>query len=175
MNTCSHKRAICTVVEPNYKDNFDETDDILHYFALPNSLDNDTIVQVLQNDTTASQLTQYDDKMDKYWKEVKKSNIRRRQWRRIRKRAELLVQLKRELRQAYKLSKTEDGGNGIHWWPETEMWKHLEVKEEEQSIPDLNIKVDELPTPNWLYPSDPSCYTSLDLNNFMDWGDLATT
>ena len=167
------------VPKPNYNGELNVTDDNLHYYTLPNSLDNDRVIQVLQHDTTAHQLEHYGDEVVKYWRAVKKSKrrrcLQRRKQEEIRKRAELLVQLKRELRQAHKLSKMKDGRDGIHWWAEMEFWKHLEVKKEEWSTPNPNIKVEELPTPNLLYPSNPSCYTSLDPNYFMNWGDLATT
>ena len=47
----------------------------------------------------------------------------------------------------------------------------LKVKEEPSS-PKIPIKVEEPPTPNLLYPSHPSRYTSLDPNSF-DWGKNA--
>ena len=49
------------------------------------------------------------------WRRIKK-HARVRHMRKIRRRAELLVQLKRELRQLHKLSKTENGFPDIHWW-----------------------------------------------------------
>ena len=69
------------------------------------------------------------------WKEIKKNNMRIRQRRQLRKRAEMLVKLKRELCQAHKLSTQEDG-KPLHWWPEVEPWITIVVKKEEEwSIP----------------------------------------
>ena len=57
--------------------------------------------------------------------------------RRIREKAGVLKQLKRELRQAHKLSKTENGFPGIHWWHlkywDIEGW----VKKEELTLPTI--------------------------------------
>ena len=48
----------------------------------------------------------------------------------------------------------------------------FKVKKEEPSSPKIPIKVEELPTPQLLYPSCPSRYTSLDPNTF-DGGENA--
>ena len=54
----------------------------------------------------------------------------------------------------------------------------LQVKKEEPPTPLLNIKVESPPTPDLQYPPSPmtpsSCYCSLNPNDFVDWGDLAT-
>ena len=50
--TCSQKQAICKVLPESDDGALDITDNALHYYALPNSLDDDTIIQVLQCDTT---------------------------------------------------------------------------------------------------------------------------
>ena len=109
------------------------------------------------------------------WKGIKKNNVRIRQRRQIRKRAELLVRMKREMRQVHKLSKTESRIPGIHWWQTDYCW-NIEVKKEELVDPiPANIKVEELPTPDLQYPLTPSShYHSLDPNKFENWGDLAT-
>lgn len=49
---------------PYFEGNIDVTDDILHHYALPNSIDNDTNFEVLQNDSYAYQLKYYSDKED---------------------------------------------------------------------------------------------------------------
>ena len=114
------------------------------------------------------------------WKTMKKNNTRKRQMRLIRKKAEKLVWLKRELSQMHKLSKTENGFLGICWW-HLGYWDKvlgLQIKKEEPVTPTLKIEVESPPTSNLQYPSSPptplSCYCSLDPNNIMDWGDLAT-
>ena len=75
----------------------------------------------------------------------------------------------------------------MQWWPVVEEWEEavalakikkeewsipLKVKKEEPSSPKIPIKVEELPTPQLLYPSCPSRYTSLDPNTF-NWGENA--
>ena len=100
--------------------------------------------------------------------------------RRIRERAGVLKQLKRELRQAHKLSQTESGFPGICWWHQKYWDEGLRVKKEEPTFPTIvNIKVELPSTPHLQYPSKSpttpsSCYCSLDPNDFKDWGDLAT-
>ena len=110
MNTCS-KKAIHAIAHDDITSHGAETDDTLHFFALPNTLDGEEIVQLLQNDTHTYQLTQCGNGMVNYWKEEKR-RTRKRQWREIRKRMEMLVKLKRELQQAHKLS-TDKQGNYI--------------------------------------------------------------
>ena len=100
--------------------------------------------------------------------------------RRIRERAGVLKQLKRELQQAHKLSQMERGFPGIHWWHMKYWDEGLRVKKEEPiSLTIVNIKVESPSTPHLQYPSQlpttpSSCYRSIDPNDFEDWGDLAT-
>ena len=87
---------------------------------------------------------------------LKKNNARIMQ-RQIRKREELLVNMKRELRQVHKLSEMEDG---ICWWPTTYWWDKEKVKNEELASPllkkeepislPLDIKAEGPPTPDLL-------------------------
>ena len=75
----------------------------------------------------------------------------------------------------------------MQWWPIVEEWEEsvalakikkeersipLKVNKEDPSSPKIPIKVEELPTPQLLYPSCPSRYTSLDPNTF-NWGENA--
>ena len=74
--------------------------------------------------------------------------------RRIRAKAVVLRKLKKKLRQVHKLSRTESGFPGIHWW-HLKYWDEdlgLEVKKEEPLTPILKIKVESLPTLNLQYP-----------------------
>ena len=84
--------------------------------------------------------------------------------RRIRKRAETLVQLKRELQLMHTQSQTESGTMEITWW-NREYWDNrmglkrlrklengLTVKKEEPLTPSLHIKVKSPPTPSLHYP-----------------------
>ena len=87
----------------------DETDNYLHYFTLPNNLDNNLIIRLLQNDT-AYQLQYAGNEMFDTWKEEK---VRKRKQRELRKKAEKMAKLNRELNrvlcQAHKLSKDGRG------------------------------------------------------------------
>ena len=74
-----------------------ETDDYLHYFTLLNNLDDNSIIRLLQNDTAAYQLKYTGNHIVDAWKEVKKEKARKRKQRELRKRAEKLAKLKREL------------------------------------------------------------------------------
>ena len=85
---------------------------------------------------------------------MKEEELRARRMRRIREKAGVLKQLKRELRQAHKLSRMESGFPGICWlhmkyW-DIEGW----VKKEEPTSPTIvNIKVESPSTPHLQYPS----------------------
>ena len=138
------------------------------------------MVQLVQPDMISYDLVDLDDEDFAEWKRMKKEESRARQMRRIREKVGVLKQLKRELRQAHKLSRMESGFLGIHWWHlkywDIEGW----VKKEEPTSPTIvNIKVKSPSTPHLLYPSQSpttpsSHYRSLDLNDFENWGDLAT-
>ena len=124
-------------------------------------------IQVIQGDMTSYDLQDIDEDNIAGWRKMKVKEVRAKQMRRIRRRVEVLQQLKRELRQVHKLSQTESGFPGICWW-------HLKYWYE-----DLGLKVKSSPTLTLDYPSKcpttPSCcYHSLDPNNFENWGDLAT-
>ena len=70
LNMHSRKRAVLKHVHVDFAQIVSETDNILHHFALPNNLDDNTVVQLLQNDTTYQ--PQYvGDKLVNTWKETK--------------------------------------------------------------------------------------------------------
>ena len=80
-----------------------------------------------------------------------------------------IIKLKRDLRQAHKLSRTENGFKGIRWWLLDDWGKDTKVKKEEPKTPLLNIKVEDPPTSHLTYPSTSpasSHYHSLDTNDF---------
>ena len=178
MNTCSKKLNI-TILDPMVHLDDDALDQ-QYFFALPSSLDPDNVVQLIQPDTRSYDLIDLEEEDFTEWKQMKEEESRARRMRRIRERAGVLKQLKRELRQAHKLSRMESGFLGIRWWHlkywDIEGW----VKKEEPTSPTIvNIKVESPSTPHLLYPSQSptmpsSCYRSLDLNDFENWGDLAT-
>ena len=87
-----------------------------YFFALPSSLDPDDVVQLIQPDTISYDLADLEEEDFAEWKRMKEEELRARRMRRIREKAGVLKQLKRELRQAHKLSRTENGFPGICWW-----------------------------------------------------------
>ena len=150
-----------------------------YFFALPSSLDPDDVVQLIQPDMILYNLANLEEEDFAEWRRMKEEELRARQMRRIRERAGVLKQLKRELQQAHKLSRMESGFPGICWWHMKYWDKGLRVKKEEPTSPTIvNIKVELPSTPHLQYPSrsptTPSCYRSIDPNDFKDWGDLAT-
>ena len=69
-------------------------------------MDKHEIIQVIQSDTTTYDLQDLDEVDIAEWKKVNEKNARVRCMKKIRRRVELLVKLKRELREAHKLSRT---------------------------------------------------------------------
>ena len=178
MNTCSKKRNIVILDPMVHLD--DDALDQQYFFALPSSLDPDDMVQLIQPDMISYDLVDLEEEDFAEWKWMKEEESRARQMRRIREKVGVLKQLKRELRQTHKLSRTESSFPGIRWWHlkywDIEGW----VKKEEPTSPTIvNIKVESPSTPHLLYPSQSpttpsSHYRSLDPNDFENWGDLAT-
>ena len=178
MNTHSKKRNIAILDPMVHLD--DDTLDQQYFFALPSSLDPDNMVQLIQPDTISYDLADLEEENFAEWRRMKEEESRARQMRRIRERAGVLKQLKRELWQAHKLSRTESGFPGIRWW-HLKYWDDgLRNKKEESTSPTIvNIKVELPSTPHLQYPSQSpttpsSHYHSLDPNDFKNWGDLAT-
>ena len=176
MNTHSKKWNVQQ--NPNQLNDYEGALDIHYFFALPNPMDNNDIIQVIQGNTTSYNLQDLEEEEITKWKKAKAKGARMRC---IRKRTEVLVKLKRELRLMHKRSRTESGILGICWWNQG-YWdeslgiKRLKVKKEEPSTPPLHIKVQSPPTPNLQYPASPttpsSHYRSLGPNDFENWGDL---
>ena len=168
MNTCSKKWNI-TIPDPMVHLNNDALDQ-QYFFALPSSLDPDAI---------SYNLADLEEEDFAEWRWMKEE-LRARQMRRIRERAGVLKQLQKELPQAHKLSRTENGFPGPCWWHMKYWDKGLRVKKEEPtSLTIVNIKVKSPSTPHLQYPSrsptmPSSRYRSLDPNDFKNWGDLAT-
>ena len=158
----------------------DDALDQQYFFALPSSLDSDDVVQLIQPDMISYDLADLEEEDFTEWRRMKEEESRARRMRRITERAGVLKQLKRELRQAHKLSQTESGFKGIHWW-HMKYWDiEGRVKKEEPISPTIvNIKVESPSTPHLQYPSrspttPSSRYRSLDPNDFKNWGDSAT-
>ena len=139
MNTCSKKWNIAI---PNPMDHLnDDALDQQYFFALPSTLDSDYAVQL---DRISHDLANIEEEDFAEWRRMKKEELRVRQMQRIRERVDVHKKLKRELRQAHKLSQTYSGFSGICWW-HLKYWDGdmgLKIKKEEPSSPTLeNIKV----------------------------------
>ena len=153
-----------------------------YFFTLPNTLDNHMYVHLVQQDTCPYNLQDLDPEELTERMRIKKNQARRRKMRKIRKEAEKIVQLKRELWLMHKWSWTEDGIMGIIWWNQ-EYWdmgmgikrlkmfqNGLKIKKEEPLTPLLHIKVKSPPTPSLQYPPSSlssSHICSIDPNNFV--------
>ena len=102
MNTCSKKQNIAIPDPMDHLDN--DALDQQYFFTLPSSLDPKDIVQLIQPDIISYDLADLEEEDFTEWRRMKEEELRARQMRRIRERAGVLKQLKRELRQVHKLS-----------------------------------------------------------------------
>ena len=75
-----------------------------YFFTLPSTLDSDNIVQLIQPDMISYNLRDLEEEDFTEWRRMKEDELRARQMRRTREKAGVLKKLKRELRQAHKLS-----------------------------------------------------------------------
>ena len=157
---------------------------ILHtryfFFTLPNSLDDDHYIHLLQQSTCLYDIQDLDPEDIAEWK--RKNWARKQKMQRIRAVAEKLVWLKRELRLMHKRSRTESGELGIVWWNQ-EYWDSgmglkrlrrldngLQIKKEEPMTPSLHVKIESPPTPSHHYfPSSMSSsrFCSIDPNMYV--------
>ena len=111
-----------------------------YFFTLPNTIDNDMIIQVIEPDTTCYDLQELDEDSVTEWKEMKKNKVKSRWMKQIRERAGVLKKLKRELQHCHKLSRTESGFLGVQWWI-LKYWDRdmgLKVKKKESPTPPLS-------------------------------------
>ena len=173
MNTCSKKRNI--VLDPTNQLHFGEglIDSRLYFFTLPNTMDDNSFVHLVQNDTTLFDLQDLDHVDIENHKEGKRrlAELRALKWET--KRMEKVVRLKSEL-----IRKAELGEIGLIWRNQERRPKGVpRIKKEEPSSP--IIKVETPPTPT-LYPPTPphqyelmplSQFQSLDPNNFV-WSPI---
>ena len=177
MNTHSKKR-----LAPHIIDNLDVDDfyDNNHFFTLPNTLDDETYVHIIQQDTCLYDIQELNPEDIAERLRIKKKQADKKRMKRMRRAAEIqagkVKRLRRELKIAHKRSRTEDGELGIVLW-NREYWgnglgvKRLEIKKEEPSTPSLLIpKVKPLPTPPLLYPpsrTSSSIFRDIDPNDFV--------
>ena len=148
------------------------------FFTLPNMMDDDLYVHLVQRNTCLFNLQDLDHEEIADHKRRRKNWAQARKMERIRREVVKLVWLKRELRQAHKWSRTEAGVEGIVWW-NREYWdtgkglkriNRVKVKKEEPLTPSLQIKVKPSPTPTLQYPpscTSTSCFCSIDPNEFV--------
>ena len=74
-----------------------ETDNILHFFTLPNNLYKPPTVRLMQNNTALYQLQYAGDNVVHKWREVKKEQVRKRKQQELREKAEKMAKLHRLL------------------------------------------------------------------------------
>ena len=178
MNTRSKKRLIPQIVDNLEEDNFFASN---NFFTLPNTLDNEMFIHIIQQDTCLFDIQDLDPEDIAERLRIKKKQADKRRMMRIRHTAEIqagkVKRLRRELWIAHKRSRTEDGVLGIVWWNQ-EYWgtgfrvKRLGIKKEEPSTP--LIKVEYPPTPTLTYPpsrTSTSRFRSIDPNEFV-WSPI---
>ena len=176
MNTRSKKRL--AILPADQLDNEKILIDTGNFFTLPNMLDDETYVHMIQQDTCLYDISDLEPEDIAERMRIKKKQALKRRMNRIRRTAEIqarkVKQLRRELRLAHKKSKTEDGKLGIIWW-NREYWddgngqKRYTVKKEEPVTPIWWGQDYKPSTPMLTYPSltPTSRYQSMDPNDFV--------
>ena len=180
MNTRSRKRLIPQIVDNLEGDDFFDANT---FFTLPNTLDDATLIHIIQRDTCLYDIQDLGPEDIAERRRIQKKQAHKKRMERIRRTAEVQAEkvkrLRRELRVAHKRSRTEDGQLGIVWW-NRDYWdtrfrvKRLGIKKEESSTPPLLIKVKHPPTPPLTYPpsqTSSSLFRDIDLNDFV-WSPL---
>ena len=159
MNTRSKKCLIPQIIDNLDGDKFFNGN---NFFTLPNTLDDETYVHIIQQDTCLYNIQDLDPEDITERLRIKKKQADKKRMGRIQRAAEIQAgkvrRLRRELWIVHKKSRTEDGELGIIWWSR-EYWgsgfgvKRLGIKKEEPSTPSLLIpKVKPPPTPPLTYP-----------------------
>ena len=122
MNTRSRKRLIPQIFDNIEGDNFFDAN---NFFTLPNTLDDESYVHIIQRDTCLFDIQDLDPEDIAERLRIKKKQAVKRRMMRIRRAAEIqagkVKRLRRELWIAHKRSRTEDGVLGIVWWNQ-EYW-----------------------------------------------------
>ena len=175
MNTRSKKCLIPHIVDNLNGDDFFDSN---NFFTLPNTLDDEMYVHIIQRDTCLFDIQDLDPEDIAERLRIKRKQAKKRRMLRIRHTAEIqagkVKRLRRELQIAHKRSRTEDGELGIIWW-NREYWdtgfrvKRLGIKKEEPLTP-LLPKVENPPTPPLTYPpsrTSTSRFCSIDPNKFV--------
>ena len=149
MNTRSKKRGI--VIDPDHQLHFGEglINSQRYFFTLPNTLDDNSFVHLVQSDTLLYDLQDLDHVDIENHKEGKRRLAELRVKKQETKRMEKVVQLKREL-----IRKGELGESGLVWRNQERRPKGVQrIKKEERLSP--IIKIEMPPTPTLLYPPTP--------------------
>ena len=89
-------------IHQNIKDGMEILNTTHYFFTLPNTLDNHMYIYLVQRDTWLYDLQDLEPENLSERMRIKKNQVRRRKMRRVRKEAEKLVQLKRELQLIHK-------------------------------------------------------------------------
>ena len=176
MNTRSKKRGI--IIDPGHEHHFGEglLNSQQYFFTLPNTLDDNSFVHMVQVGTPLYDLQDLDQV------DIDDHKRRKRRWaklnakKREKPRMEKVARLKKEL-----IRKGELGESGLVWRNQERRPKGVQrIKKEEPSSP--NLKIETPPSPNLLYPPTPphqyesmplSRYQSLDPNDFK-WSPIYT-
>ena len=149
MNTRSKKRNI--ILDPTNQLHFGEglIDSRLYFFTLPNTIDDNSFIHLVQQDMTLFDLQDLDHVDVQNHKEGKRRLAESRTLKRKVKRMEKVVRLKREL-----IRKAELGQSGLVW--RNQEWRKKgvpRIKKEEPLSP--IIKLETPPSPTLIYPPTP--------------------
>ena len=168
LNTHSQKKNALSAAGPQF--GHGDIDSQQYFFALPNTLDDNTYVHLVQQETSLFDLQDLDHQDILNHKEAKRRLAEQRAIKRREKDLERVVRLKREL-----LRKALLGKSGLVWRNQEQRPKGIRrVKKEEPSSP--IIKIETPPTPELQYPPSPphqpesmssSRFQSIDPNNFV--------
>ena len=147
MNTRSQKKNALSAARPQF--GHGDIDSQKYFFALPNTLDDNSYVHLVQQETSLFDLQDLDHQDILNHKEAKRRLAEQRAIKRREKDLERVVQLKREL-----LRKALLGKSGLVWRNQEQRPKGAwRVKKEEPSSP--IIKIEMPPTPELQYPPSP--------------------
>ena len=133
-----------------------------YFFTLPNTIDDNLFVHLVQQNTPLFDLQDLDHEDLANHKRAKRNLARARKLQRSTERVEKLVQLKREL-----IRKAELGESGLVWRNQEKQAPGVKKIEKEEPLSPI-IKLETPPTPSLEYPPMPlSRYQSKDPNEFV--------
>ena len=161
MNTCSKKKITqLNPMGPQFAQG--DIDSQQYFFTLPNTINDNSFVHLVQQNTPLFNLQDLDHEDLVNHKRGKRNLVRSRALKRETDRVEKLVQLKREL-----IRKAELGELGLVWRNQEQRAPGVKrVKKEEPLSPMLKIETPPLPQLQWP-PTPLSRYDWMDPNNFV--------